>query len=304
MAEYKEISEYRQFTGRAEMQKAINGFLGILEGISIDHVVDTFEANELKNWYELHRRLIDRHPFNEILPAIDIALSDNKLTYEEVEDLRWLCQQVTSGDYYDLVTCAIQALHGVIHGVLANNRLTDTEIFALQVWLEDHSILKGAYPFDEVYSLVSSITEDGQITEDERNTLKAFCSEFVDTRDSCNLNSLELQKLREQYCVQGVCAKSPDIFIPEHVFCFTGASVVATRKEIANIVTEFGGIYKDSVTQKTQYLIVGDDGNPCWAYSCYGRKIEAAVALRKNGKAIVIVNEKDFWAALEALKNG
>ena len=301
MAHYKELNEYRQFTGPAEHQKAINSFQGILEGISIDGVVDQLEAQELKNWYELYRHLIDRHPFNEILPAVDAVLEDNLITYEEVEDLRWLCQQVTSTKYYDLITSAIQTLHGLVHGLLANNTLTDAEINALVDWLEDHSILKGTYPFDEIYSLVYAITEDGVISDDERNTLKAFFAEFVDTRDSCNLNEQELAALKEQYCVQGICAKNPDVLIQDHVFCFTGASCRAIRNEIAAIVSEHGGVFANSVTKKTQYLIVGCDGNPCWAFSCYGRKIEKAVSMRKSGSVITIVNEHDFWSTLEAL---
>lgn len=295
----KEIDEYRQFTGKAEHQKAINNFLGLLDGISIDGVIDQAEIDELRNWYSLYRGLIDRHPFNELLPAIDDALSDGQLTYDEVEDLRWLCQQVTSGSYYDLVTCCIQSLHGVIHGVLANNTLTDTEIKNLSSWLEDHSILRGSYPFDEIYSLVSAVLEDGNVSDDERNILKAFFSEFVDTRDSCNLNILELRKLQEEYSVQGVCAHCPDIFIPGHVFCFTGASARGTRNDIANMVADHGGEFKNTVTGKTDYLIVGNEGNPCWAYSCYGRKIEKAVSLRKEGGHIIIVNENDFWNVLE-----
>ncbi len=53
--------------------------------------------------------------------------------------------------------------------------------------------------------------------------------------------------------------------------------------------------------KNTDYLIVGNAGNPCWAYSCYGRKIEQAVDLRKAGGKIKIVNEIDFWDVLEDL---
>lgn len=299
MANYKELTEYRMFTRPSEHQKAINSFIGILEGISIDGVVDQLEMQELKNWYDLYRGLIDRHPFNEILPAIDSALSDNILTYEEVEDLRWLCQQVTSGHFYDMITSSIQTLHGLIHGLLANNTISDEEIIALQNWQEDHSLLKGTYPFDEIYSLVCSITEDGVITDDERNLLKAFFAEFIDTRDSYNLCAPELAELKSKYSIQGICAKNPDIIIQNHVFCFTGASCRATRNEIAAIVNEHGGMFGNSVTKKTQYLIVGAEGNPCWAFSCYGRKIEKAVSMRKDGAAIIIVNEHDFWPLLE-----
>lgn len=294
-----EIEKYERFTGPAVHQKAVNNFLGILDGISIDGIVDQKESQELKNWYELYRSMIDRHPFNEILPAIDSALEDGILTYDEVESLRWLCQQVTSGHYYDLVTSAIQTLHGVIHGVMANNILTDIEIANLQTWLEDHSILQGTYPFDEIFSLVSSVTEDGLITDDERNTLRAFFAEFIDTRDSYNLSELELGELREQYSVSGICARNPEITIPGNTFCFTGASMKATRDEFADIIRERHGIFSKSVTKKTRYLVVGVEGNPCWAFSCYGRKIEQAVELRKSGCPVVIVSEVDFWTALE-----
>lgn len=294
------IEHYRQFTGPAEHQKAVNNFLGLLAGISIDNAVDENEANELRNWYTLYRPLINRHPFNEILPVLDDILEDRIVTPDELESLQWLCHQVTSGQYYDLITSATQNLHGVLHGVLANNTLTDVEIANLQIWLADHSVLSGTYPFDEIVSLIHSITEDGVITEVERSTLKAFFSEFVDERDSVNLNNIELAELRNLYSIKGICVKDPQIIIPGSVFCFTGSSARASRDEIAKLICERGGSFGSSVTRKTQYLVVGNEGNPCWAYTCYGRKVEQAVELRKKGYPVLIVNESDFWTALEA----
>jgi len=299
MGQYKEIDEYRQFTGPAESQKAINSFRGLLEGIVLDAEVNEREQQELRNWYANYRHLIDRHPFSEILPAIDDALADNILTSEEVQDLLWLCEQVSTTTYYDLVTSSVQTLHGLLHGVLADTEINENEIFQLNNWLEDHSILKGTYPFDEIYSLIATILADGVVTEDEKNLLKAFFAEFVDTRDSYNINAPDIAKLQEQYSVQGICAKDPDITILGHTFSFTGASSRATRNKIAEEIVSHGGIFNNSVTKKTEFLIVGAEGNPCWAFSCYGRKVEKAVAMRKEGAKIVIVNEHDFWSALE-----
>lgn len=42
----------------------------------------------------------------------------------------------------------------------------------------------------------------------------------------------------------------------------------------------------------------GNTGNPYRSYSCYGRKIEEAVALRKEGAKVQIINETDFWDAV------
>ena len=33
----------------------------------------------------------------------------------------------------------------------------------------------------------------------------------------------------------------------------------------------------------------------CWAFSCFGRKVEKAVDIRKSGGTILIVHESDFW---------
>ena len=88
------------------------------------------------------------------------------------------------------------------------------------------------------------------------------------------------------------------IEIEGKIFCFTGSSEKASRKEIAANIQKHGGVFTPSVTQKTDYLIVGNEGNPCWAFSCYGRKVEKAVGLRKKGINIQIVNEDDFWNAL------
>ncbi len=294
-----ETDAYRKFTGPAEHHKAINSFLGILEGISIDGVVDEAETVELKNWYDLYRPYIDRHPFNEILPAVEEALSDNVLTYDEVDALKWLCHQVKSKPYYDFVTAAIQTLHGILHGILANNTITDEEIRGLDHWAKTHFLLRGTYPFDEIYSLISAVLEDGIVTESERDLLRAFFSEFVDTRDSYNLNEKELKELQDRYSIAGVCAKDPDITFAGRRFCFTGASSRACRNDIEALITDHEGLCSNSVTKKTDYLIVGSEGNPCWAFSCYGRKIERAVELRKSGCHIVIVNEHDFWAAID-----
>lgn len=82
------------------------------------------------------------------------------------------------------------------------------------------------------------------------------------------------------------------------MFCFTGESGKMKRSEIVKIIIEQGGKYNENVTKETDFLIVGDEGNPCWAFSCYGRKIEKALGLRKKGSRIVIAHEIDFWDAI------
>lgn len=296
---HKEINEYRKFTAPAEIHKSVNSLIGMLEGIKLDFVLNQMEVDEIVNWCNLQRRFENKFPFSEIIPLIDKALSDGILTEEEIEDILWLCKNVIHHDgfntYYNVVTSALQELHGIIHGVMADNKLTETEVIRMFDWMEDREFLKGFYPFDEIYSLLIAIKSDGVISEDEKNMLKAYFTNFIDTRASYNINEMEMKELQSKYSVQGICAVCPEIIIDGKTFSFTGTSSKAKRKEIAEIITNNGGIFNNNVTQQTDYLIVGDNGNPCWAFSCYGRKVEKAVELRKNGHQILIVHENDFW---------
>ncbi|MHB8077614.1 BRCT domain-containing protein [Desulfosporosinus fructosivorans] len=173
----------------------------------------------------------------------------------------------------------MQILHGILHGILADNILTDEEIIKLSDWINEHDYLNGIYPYDEIKSLLKSVLSDGVIDEDEREMLKAFFSEFIDTTLSYNLNQNELNALKTKYNVNGICSACPEIIFTGASFCFTGASTRATRSEIKDLIEQTGATFSDSVTKKTDYLVVGDDGNPAWVFACYGRKVEKAISM-------------------------
>ena len=295
----KELKDYRRFMKKEEMHKSLNTLIGILEGIVADNRIEEAEKNELKNWYSLHKYLLNVYPFSEIFPAIQLALQDDVFDMDEAENVLWLCRKFIDTHqeelYFGIITSKIQQLQGILYGIVSDGVISDTEIKNLCDWIEENENLAGTYPFDEIYSLLLAAKEDGIISKDERNMLKAFFSNFVDTSESYNINREDVLNLQKEYSISGICAVCPEIIIPNETFCFTGVSKKATRNEIAQIIENAGGIYNDSITNNTKYLIVGAGGNPCWAYSCYGRKVEKAMDLRKKGKSIIIVHEYDFW---------
>lgn len=93
----------------------------------------------------------------------------------------------------------------------------------------------------------------------------------------------------------GVCAVDPVINFRENVFCFAGQSVRVNRSEFAIMIDAAGGVFSRYFTNDVHYLIYGAGGNQCWAFSCYGRIVEQAMALRKSGDPVLIVHENDFW---------
>lgn len=300
MANICEVYEYRMYTGKSEREKALHTLNGLLDGIIADQTIKPEEISELVNWCSLQKCYEKYPPFNEILPVITQACEDHIITSEELEDIIWVVRQAADTNlYYNTVTTALQDLHGILHGLLCDNIVNEAEVAYLQKWIECNSFLQGMYPYDELESILTQVMQDRIISQEEQDTLKVFFSEFIDTTTSMNINQNDITDLKTKYNIKGICAACPNIIIPDHLFCFTGVSSRSKRADVAEKIEELGGLYKDTITKKTDYLIIGNNGNPCWAYSCYGRKVEEAMNIRKAGGNIILVHENDFWDAVE-----
>lgn len=297
----KELHEYRHFCRPREIEKHLYTLAGILSGIEADHQINEAELTALRSWCDARREFESLPPFQEILPMIDTALADGVLSTEEYEDICFVCQNIAHDSVIsEAFTRYIQELEGFLHGILADGEMNDEEIYSLRRWLNTYRCLCGTYPYDEIHALVEAILADGIITDDERNMLLSYCANFIDTNATSGISDEELENLRQIYQIDGICAVDVQIDLIGNEICFTGTSSRATRNEIAAAITAHGGTFHNSVTKKTRYLVVGDDGNPCWMFACYGRKVEKAVQLRKQGLPIQIVHESDLWRVLDA----
>lgn len=291
-------TNYRIFTGKSEAHKAFNSLRGIIDGIAMDAKINQKEIDELDLWCENHEFLANRNPFFDLITNIQVIISDNIVTEEQIKDMQWLCNKFKDGfDFYDEFTSDLQVLQGICHGILADGIVNDKEITEMNNWLSANHHLTNYYPYDEISRLITEVLTDGKIDEDERMILKRYFNEFV------RLSDTELQEKIKQEVkdvrIGGVCSKVSNIRFVDNRFCFTGTSTRSSRNEIAMIIEEYGGKFVDSVSRQTNYLIVGDDGNPCWAFACYGRKVETAINLRKEGVQIIIVHENDFWREID-----
>jgi hypothetical protein len=292
---HSDHSAYFNFTGKARLEKSINSLLGIVEGISVDSKINDTEIGFLTHWLHEHRELSRHHPFNEFMPLVAQAVEDGMLSNDERQDILWLCEHLRGSEYFDKVTADIQRLHAMVGAIAADGHVTEEELRGLSDWLTEHDHLKTCWPYDEIDSLVTKVMSDGRIDEGEHRLIHGFFSEFIALFDS---RTIVAPSLTEGTSLVGLCAVCPEISFSQSTFCFTGASSKYTRSEFSAIVSRLGGDVLNGVSAKLNYLVIGADGNPCWAYACYGRKVEKAVELRKQGKRIVIVHENDFHDAL------
>ena len=297
---HEEQKSYFKFTGRSRIDKSINSLLGIIEGIAIDREINSSEIDFLHLWLEDKLELRDRHPFNELIPVIEQALADRVLTEDEKNDIVWLCERLSSNEYYDHVTTDLQRLHAVVGGIVADTTISEPELRGLSEWINDHDHLRGCWPYDEIGSLVTTVLADKIIDKKEHEMLFRYFSEFVALLDSKTITSAPITAGES---VVGLCAVCPEVEFPDRTFAFTGASARYSRQELADTVSQLGGSVASGPGKKVDYLVIGADGNPCWAFACYGRKVEKAVELRKSGVKIMIIHESDFHdAVLDASK--
>lgn len=292
---------YLRFTDPSQRDKAVNTLEGILHGIWLDGHINHEEAKELREWCFDHERFLTKAPFDEIVPKLLKALEDGALDQEEYEDIRWvLNNSKIENEYFDAITSDIQELQGIIHGITADGRIEKSELECLHDWLLEREDLKGTYPYDEIESLIVGTLQDGVIDPTEHSALLSFFHSFTSFSLSKRLTrSLELacDNTTPTLRKSGICAIDPEIIFSGKVFVFTGISERAPRKEIAEHIAKREGSLSENLSA-SHYLVVGNAGNPAWAFACYGRKVEKAMQLRKEGKRIIIVNEVDFWDAL------
>ena len=248
-----DLNEYRQFASGAEFQKSINTLRGMVAGVKANGNFSSDEAMELAHWCSLHENFEKRPPFNEIIPIVRDAIEDGVIDEEEKQSILWVCDKLTGGfgEYYDDIAFSIQYLNGLVHGMLADGELSDSEILALKKWLGENEFLQGTYPFDELTSLVSVIIADKLITAEERETLMGFLGNIVEFKNSYNLRESDFTKLREKYSVEGICALCPEIEFQGKTFVITGESYHCSRAEMAKTIEDLGGTCRSSVTRKT-----------------------------------------------------
>lgn len=284
------------YCGPMRLSKQLEVLKGIFNGITADNIVSRDEANELFNWCILNKEFQGREPFSTLIPAIENALKDNEISDDELADILWIIDSFEHNDVIsDIQTSMIQTLHGLLHGILADGHINNTEILALERWIEEHDFLKGTFPYDEIDSVITSILADRIISDDERDLLTALVSEFIDTSCSININRCEMDEIKKKYSVGGICAVNPDMSIRDKLFCFTGESTKVSRNEFEKFIEERGGRFQNNIVKDTDYLIIGSNGCQCWIFASYGRKVEAAQKLRKEGGKISLISEIDFW---------
>lgn len=173
-------------------------------------------------------------------------------------------------------TKAVQELQELLSEIIDDNILTDEEVMRLKDWLEDNDQYCGEYPFDKIRKTIENALEDGILEQIELDEMLELFTELCKPKFDKNVSSDELINLVGKTLV------------------FTGECKLGDFTEIKPIYENMGAVVRQSVSGKTDYLVIGSYGSPDWSYENYGSDVMKAWELQEAGKKVKIVNEEDF----------
>lgn len=186
---------------------------------------------------------------------------------------------------------AVEHMIGLVTGIIADRNLHDLEIGLLRTWLTENSIVTTTWPGFVVARKVEEILADGVITDAERAHLLDVLSQFAATDFALTgSSSPEVAALPINDEVT--------VLLNNATVCHTGEFLFGTRAACERITLKAGGVAVDTVTRKTDLLVVGTRVSPNWAHTSFGRKIQKAAELQEAGHPIEIISERRWIEAM------
>lgn len=186
----------------------------------------------------------------------------------------------------------MNTLLGIVAGMVSDGDLNDTEIKFLKTWCNEHADLAGEYPANIIFRRVHEVLLDGVITPDERSHLLHELT-TLSGNDFANTGAA----LPEH--IANIFDDDPMVIFESSKFVFTGKFLFGTRTACENAVVRRGGTVGASVTNDTNYLVVGAISSPDWITANFGRKIQKAAEMAQSGDfEIAIIREVDWASSL------
>lgn len=181
----------------------------------------------------------------------------------------------------------LSELLGLAKGLLADGRITHDEAVLVAEWVCNHPDAAEQWPVNVLADRLQRIFADAHVDEAERLELAEILTALVGGTAGVVLGEDAATELP-------LDVPAPTFEWPGAVFVFTGKFAFGTRADCQKQVTRLGALCEDSVTKRTNYLVIGTFGSRDWVHTSFGRKIQKAVDYRTAGHPLMIAAE-DHW---------
>lgn len=293
------------------IDKAIEGFLNFLaDDIIVGHNVGfdlgfikavcnekgiVFERYRVDTMYLARKALpnLRHHKLKTLCKYYNIvnenahrAISDCKATYNVFLKLQENGIEISPSIYGkpkkqfqpSEETVALNEFLQLLKEIVDDDIISEKEVVTLNDWLFEHEDLCDRYPFETAKVAIDQALDDGILEQDELLELKGIFKELSNPNYYNDIDD--------------------SIPIAGKNICLSGEFESGSKAQISEKLSNLGAIMQNSITQKTDYLIVGAEGNPNWQAGTYGSKIKKALDMQSKGKPIMIFGERDFLSKI------
>lgn len=259
--------------------RAVHDGMGLCDRFPL--VCDALRGRKFAEENDVHLRSFDG-PDQGSTTVFHFYVPDNKMDpHGQPYNLRFNRARRAERDLSELL--------GLAKGVLADGVVNESEADFVRQWVQAHPDAVGQWPVSVLQERLCRIYDDGRIDETERRDLAELLSSLVGGRAGIIVGEDAATDLP-------VDPPPPQFIWSGSVFVFTGQFAFGPRRECERYVARLGGVCEQTVTRRTNYLVIGTFGSRDWVHTPFGRKIEKAVEYRTAGQSLAIVNE-DHWAA-------
>lgn len=182
----------------------------------------------------------------------------------------------------------IDELIGICKGIIADGTIVQSESEFLLNWMENNQDAAHQWPANILYERIGQYLLDGVLDPDESNELIELLKKITGGEKIAE----EVQSMASSLPLD---IPAPDIIFKGSIFCLTGTFTVGSRDKVTKLIEEKGGACVKSPTFETDYLIIGLIGSRDWIHSTHGRKIEAAVNNKEDGKSNISIISEEHW---------
>ncbi len=252
--------------------KAVTELYGIIIGIGIDGSISPIEHNVLSKWCADNAN-IGSNTLDTFISKIQSILSDNFITTDERIDILLELRPFVKSKLYIGTTVAYQELKGILKGIHADGLLSVAEASKLHDWIISHEDYFDDSTTINLMNHIEAALEDGVITQKEQD---AIFNEFDNILDP-------------------IANQKVDVEFEGKTFCLSGDFVHGSKDEVAEYITEKGGLVASGVSKKVSYVVVGDHGSDQYSYDNYGAKVKKALDMQQQGIDINVIAESELF---------
>ena len=195
-------------------------------------------------------------------------------------------REVRRAPQSDAMEQGINELIGICKGIISDGYVDAKEVDFLKSWLDHHGAVAKSWPANVLRERIDRILSDGVADEIERADLTLLISRLTGVRPGV----ADAEQLATRLPVDD---PPPDVEFSGRSFHLTGNFILGSRAVCVARIESMGGTCQADSSREVDYLVIGALGSEDWAYSPFGREIEAVMKDRgEDGSDTFIISEE------------